>query len=290
MRTHTMAIFLAAWLLFWAAQAGIVPAAQDYEEPDYQFEELTAGEAFPDGGGTASYSCRVMLLSVANPERLSPEDGSAAERNMENFNGRMRSLLEVYTGRAAQLMEELSDSRGGPYYDETSASCTVTGQIVSVRLDNGSYTGGAHPNRYTEGLLFDLGAGQFTDPVQLADDPASFLSGTAELLLEKAEAHPAHEFFWQDYTDLVARWNEGTVLFDSEGMEVIYSPYEIAPYSVSEVELRLDWEELAQLLGPGGMARLGVETEITEDLSPVGERGPFYMYDQKCRSLPVGRP
>lgn len=260
MRTHTMAIFLAAWLLFWAAHTGLAPAArQEYEEPDYQFEEMIAREAYPDDGETIRYSCRVMLLSVANLELLSPEDALAAERNMENFNGRMRSLLEVYTGRAAQLMEELSDSRGGPYYDETSASCTLTGQVISVRLDSGSYTGGVHPNRYAEGLLFDLQAGQFTDPVQLADDPASFLSGTAELLLEKAEAHPAYDSFWQDCTDLIARWNEGTVLFDSEGMEVVYSPYEIAPYGIGEVELRLGWEELAELLGPGGLARLGVE-------------------------------
>lgn len=260
MRTHTMAIFLAAWLLFWAAHTGLAPTArQEYEEPDYQFEEMTAREAYPDGGETASYSCRIMLLSAANLERLSPEDALAAERNMENFNGRMRSLLEVYTGKAAQLMDELSDSGGGPYYDETTASCTLTGQIVSVRLVSESYTGGAHPNRYTEGLLFDLGAGQFTDPAQLADDPASFLSGTAELLLEKAEAHPAYDFFWQDYTGLIARWNEGTVFFDSEGMEVVYSPYEIAPYAMGEVELRLGWEELAELLGPGGLARLGVE-------------------------------
>ena len=262
MRTHTMAIFLAAWLLFWAAHNGLAPGTQqEYEEPDYQFEEMTVQEAF--GGETASYSCQIMLLTVVNLELLSPEDTAAAERNMENFNGRMHSLQEVYTGRAAQLMEELSDSLGGPYYDETSASCTLTGQIISVRLDNGSYTGGAHPNRYTESLLFDLQAGRFTDPIQLADDPASYLSGTAELLLEKAEAHHAYESFWQDYADLIARWNEGTVLFDSEGMEVIYSPYEIAPYGLGEVELRLDWEELEELLGPGGLAKLGVE--MTEE-------------------------
>lgn len=258
MRTHTMAIFLAAWLLIWAAQNGLVPAEQsEYEEPDYRFEEMAVEYSYDSG--TAGYSCRLLLLCVENLERLSPEDALAAERNMENFNGRMRGMMDVYTGRAVQLMDELADSPGGPYYDETSASCTITGQIVSVRLDNGSFTGGAHPNRYTESVLFDLRAGQFTDPVQLADDPASFLSGTAELLLEKAEAHPDYDSFWQSYTDLIERWDEGAVLFDSEGMAVIYSPYAIAPYALGEVELRLGWEELARLLGPGGLEKLGVE-------------------------------
>lgn len=262
MKNHTIAIFLAAYLLFLAAHSGLGPSSRtDYEEPDYQFEEMT--ETVPGGSESVRCSCQLMRLSVSNLERLSPEDTIAAERNLENFNSRMNSLLESCMGRADQFMEEFADSRGGPYYDETSASCTLTGQIISVRLDNSSYTGGAHPNRYTESLLFDLDAGQFTDPVELTDNPATFLEGTAELLLEKAEAHPAYEFFWQDYTDLIARWNEGTVLFDSEGMEVLYSPYEIAPYAMGEVELRLSWEELAELIGPGGLARLGVELPVT---------------------------
>lgn len=40
-------------------------------------------------------------------------------------------------------------------------------------------------------------------------------------------------------------------------MTVIYSPYEIAPYGMGDVELSLDWEELEPLLGPEGMERLG---------------------------------
>ena len=40
-------------------------------------------------------------------------------------------------------------------------------------------------------------------------------------------------------------------------MLVIFSPYELGPYSMGSVELRLSYEELADLVGPGGMARLG---------------------------------
>ena len=266
MKTHTMAIFLAAYLLFLAAHAGFGGAVSpSYEQPDYQFEPLAAQEAYPGNGETAArYSCQLLLLSVPNLERLSPEDAASAARNLENFNSRMRGLMDSYTSRSAQIMDDLSSSPGGPYYDEMAAVCTRTGQIVSIRLDNSSYTGGAHPNRYTDSLLFDLETGQFTDPAQIADDPASFLEGTAALLLEKAEAHPVYGSFWQDYKELIARWNEGTVLFSEEGMEVVYSPYEIAPYGMGDVALRLDWEELAALLGPGGMTRLGRAPESLE--------------------------
>ena len=44
-------------------------------------------------------------------------------------------------------------------------------------------------------------------------------------------------------------------------MLVIFSRYELGPYSMGSVELRLSYEELADLVGPGGMARLGLGAE-----------------------------
>lgn len=41
-------------------------------------------------------------------------------------------------------------------------------------------------------------------------------------------------------------------------MTVVYSPYELGPYALGTVELRADYRELAELLGPGGLERLGL--------------------------------
>lgn len=260
---------LAGYVLLLAACAGLTgsgpapkkAAGAEYEEPVYQFEETIAQEEYPAGDHSvaARYSCQLLMLTVPNLEKLAPEDAEAAERNMENFNSRMHSLMVNAVG-AGQAMAELAegvDSAVDAYYAETAASYVRTGRIVSVRVDNGSYTGGAHPNRYADSYLFDLEAGQFIDPLQLADDPEAFHTGAAALLLEKAEGHPVFESFWQDYPDLIARWNEATVLFDGVGMKVVYSPYEIAPYGMGDVELTLGWEELEPLIGPGGLGRLG---------------------------------
>lgn len=239
-----------------------VQAAVEYEEPVYVFEQTEAGEEYPADSGSvaARYSCRLLMLSVSNPDALSPEDGEAAARCAENFNSKMHSLMIDAVG-AGQTMRELAeevDSAAEAYYDETEAGYVQIGQIVSVRVDNGSYTGGAHPNRYAVSYLFDLEAGQFIDPLQLADDPEALRTGAAALLLEKAEEHPVFDSFWQDYPELIARWNEGTVLFAEEGMKVVYSPYEIAPYGMGDVELTLTWEELEPLIGESGMERLGM--------------------------------
>ena len=237
-------------------------------QPLYQWETMTAQNQFAaeDGTELMYYSYQLLTLSVANLEELRSGEAAEAERNVENFNSKMTALLEesmevgqVMLEDAAQLYKE-SGTAGLPFYDETSASCCRTGDLLSVRVSGGSYAGGAHPSRCDSGYLFDLRSGQFIDPTQIADKPEEFRTGAAALLLEKAEALEEYQpGYWSDYADIIARWNEGTVLFDEEGMLAVYSPYLLGPYAMGEVELRLGYDELAELIGPGGLERLGVE-------------------------------
>ena len=202
------------------------PPEAEGEKPLYQLDTLSAQEWFTaeDGTDLAHYSYQLLTLTVSNLEELSPQSRAAAERNMDSFNTKMVNLLD---------------------------------ESVAVRLDTGSYTGGAHPNSYTSSLLFDLGAGQFIDAAQIAEDPETFRVNAAALLLERAEALDERGSFWPEYADIIACWNEGTVLFDAEGMRVVFSHYVLGPYSMGTVELRLSYGELAALVGAGGMERLG---------------------------------
>ena len=282
MKHHTIAIVLAAYLLFLAAQAGWTgapPAApQERSAPGpenagtavYQLEPVTVSQSVRSQDKKAKelarWNYRLLTLSVTNPEELSPADREAAERNTETFNARMTALMEEYAEHGLAMGGDAEKLYGDgyfheTYYDEASASGAILGEVVSVRIDRSGYTGGAHPNSYATSLLFDLEAGQFLpDATQLADDPQVFQSGAAEKLVEKAEAiRENREVYWQDYGEIISRWNEGTVLFDAEGMTAVYSAYELGPYAMGAVELRLNWEELAGLMGPGGLARLGVE-------------------------------
>ena len=127
------------------------------------------------------------------------------------------------------------------------------GYYLMIRPGDRSFLGG--------GLFGDM----FKDATAMvrqaiADKPEEFRTGAAALLVEKAEALEEYQpGYWSDYADIIARWNEGTVLFDEEGMLAVYSPYLLGPYAMGEVELRLGYDELAELIGPGGLERLGVE-------------------------------
>ena len=280
MKNNTIAIFLAAWLLFLAAHAGwtppqaplerSVPGPEAAETAVYQLEPVAESQTVRSrdkrARELASWDYQLLKLSAADLETLPPPEAEAAERNIEAFNSRMDSLMEELKadGLAMGADAEAVYTDGfflEAYYDEVAASGTILGGVVSVRIDRSGYTGGAHPNSYASSLLFDLAAGQFIpDPTQLADDPAAFREGAAEKLVEKAEAIRANrDAYWQDYAEIISHWNEGTVLFDEEGMLAVYSTYELGPYAMGAVELRLSWEELADLLGPGGLAKLGVE-------------------------------
>lgn len=279
-------ILLAACILLLAACAGLaasdpVPAADQpeepeaaeaYEAPEYEIVPFVFGNQVCSEDEAqeviACFNYQTILLAVHNQEAISPEASDIAERNIEVFNSKMRAVNEdlaeqeaVIAAAAAETYQEL-----GPlsweYEDNAEMNAVFCGDIVSACLYRGSYTGGAHPNQYAVSYMFDLEAGQFIDPIQLADDPEAFRTGAAALLLEKADAHePQEGNFWEDYAEVIARWNEGTVQFTEEGMRVIYSPYELGPYSMGEIELLLAWDELGPLVGPGGMERLGRESE-----------------------------
>jgi len=244
--------------------------AEEFPSPAYTFAPLTAADRFFAEEDCemelAWYDYQLLTLSVPNMEELSPVGRETAQRNMDAFNDRMNALLDdsVSLGRqigADALMARTQGSAAVPYYDETVASAYLAGQIVSIRLDNDSFTGGAHPNSYTSSLLFDLGSGQFIDPTQIAESPESFRVGAAELLLAQAESLEVSTQFFPEYADTIAHWNEGTVLFDEAGMTVFFSRFELGPYAMGSVELRLDYAQLAGLAGTGSLARLGVETQ-----------------------------
>ena len=240
------------------------PAALTFRVETEVYEETVR-----DGDGAELAVCAyelpelTVLLEDGTPlETAATEEQARALAAAGTFNARFAQWKSNPTTLAESAKEDRafrneSGLEAVAYSDDLSCAVYQTESLISVSGVYSTYTGGAHPNRYVVSYLFDLEAGQFIDPLQLADDPETLRTGAAARLLEKAEEHPAFDSFWQDYPDLIARWNEGTVLFDGAGMKVIYSPYEIAPYGMGDVELSLDWEELEPLLGPEGMERLG---------------------------------
>lgn len=237
-------------------------------EPLYGFEDVTQARQFIEessGRVYASYTYSMPMMRLTPPDGMSEDELAAAQRNVENFNAQMQLLME----NAVAFGEEMAQDLEGGYFtmnsempatDEKIMSVWQTGQIITVFVNGYFYGGGAHPHAYTDSHTFDLTVGQFIDPAQIGDDPEAFRVQTAALLVAKAEAL-GEEYtsgYWDDYAEIISNWNDTTVLFDENGMTVIFSAYELGPYAMGAVELHLTYDELAGAIGQGGLEHLGV--------------------------------
>lgn len=233
-------------------------------EPIYGYEEETREHIFTDedtGDICASYKYSVPMLGIINRDELDEEKLALALGNVEAFNARMQSILDdavAYGEEFAQEMEGASFAM--PLTDEKTLSVVCAGQIMTVVEDGYFYGGGAHPYIYTQTYTFDLALGQFIDPAQIGDDPEAFRVKAAELLVAKAEGlgEDYTSGYWDDYAEIISHWNDAAVLFDANGMTVIFSVYELGPYAMGPVELFVTYEELAEAIGEGGLEHLGV--------------------------------
>lgn len=276
MKKSFVVVLLAACILLLAACAGLAasdpvplpgpeePEEEAYEAPQYELEPTEAVQKFcaEDGTELASYRYVLPSLRVSNWEALSQEDQEKAEQAVAAYNAVMNSLMEDCVERGEAMYGDALEAYQNQwltaqYCDEVDYAGQQMGDLLSNSLSVYTYTGGAHPNHYKTSYLFDLRSSQFIDPTLVAEDPEAFRTEAAALLVEKAEGHSEHTSFWEDYAEVISHWNEGTVLFDGEGMQVVYSPYELGPYAIGEVVLRLDWEELSPLIGESGMELLG---------------------------------
>lgn len=240
----------------------ITPVPPSYEEPEYQVAVTRFEKEFADEEGTVLLSLTYQNpgLQLANPDRLSPEDRDLAQRNMREFNKKMEELRQQAVAAAQETNQDVSADRPEAFTDDTTVRCTIQGDIVSVLMQRSGYSGGAHPWSFVRSYVFDLSGARFLDPTQVADDPDGFRVRLTQLLIDKADAL-GEEYtsgYWEDYREVISRWNETAAVYGEDGLTVIFSVYDLGPYAMGQVELHVTWEELTPLLGAGGLALLGM--------------------------------
>lgn len=146
--------------------------------------------------------------------------------------------------------------------------CSVyqTEQIVSVSgLYYSHIDGAAHPNTWLLSWNFDLESGAYFEPDLLAENTELQSAVTEEIIRQANEpledgTVPAASY-WEDYREIAANWSTAAVSFDSDGMVVSYSPYELAPYGFGEQTFRLSYDFLKPYLSAHGQKLLGLQSE-----------------------------
>ena len=252
------------------------PTAPASEPVTYTVERDICQEEISteDGVKLAAVRYQLPLLQAYGADGTAITEGTTPERSRAlevtaafnaNFDpwrhedGSLRQMVtEDYTYRPDMF-------RAGMYYvDELDFSVWQTERLVSIRADSYSYYGGAHPNTMLLGWNFDLETGTYISALSIGHDEQEFRAlVAAELVLQADERAAALEqeptaMYWEDYHNILLNWSEYPVTFDTAGMTVRFSAYELGSYAAGSHEFTLSYAFLEPYLGDYGRALLGI--------------------------------
>lgn len=132
----------------------------------------------------------------------------------------------------------------------TKAYRGVDDRVLCYTIEDCLYEGGAHPVTQTRALSFSIENGSVIRPSDV------FREGTEELLIERLthklmelyEAETEDELHEMGIPGLSDMYVSDDMLLESDGIIFHYDPYELAPYALGSIDIRLSYREIEDLL------------------------------------------
>lgn len=120
--------------------------------------------------------------------------------------------------------------------------------MVCLRLDNSSYTGGAHPNHYTTMLNFNTTTGSLLQLKDVVRDVNEFRNIAEGILLGKKEEkeeldQPLIELTSESFFMLPENF-----AIQEDGILLFYNPYEASDYANGALSFLISYDELKKIL------------------------------------------
>lgn len=114
-------------------------------------------------------------------------------------------------------------------------------EVISVKMIDYVYTGGAHGMHVITGAAFNARTGERLTLADLSDDPEAFRNHCIEEIIRQCEGDPD---VWEADEETFRGWIEGIVDRDSwylNGDEIVFHsmPYELTPYFRGSLEFKL---------------------------------------------------
>lgn len=257
--------------------AAVVEAAPEVLRYEVEMETWEDSAQAEDGTPLASYcfvlpAMRVTRSSGAEVEEAQTPEEERALTVAGAFNQRFSEWAKAreFGGLVQEAQATLDWQRqeglpwGGGYNLELTCEVYQTDSLISVLGTYWSDTGGAHPNIWQLSWNFDLIQGAFFDPEFLAEGTDLGEAVTAEIIRQANEPREDGEIpaegYWEDYQAIAANWGSYAVFFDGAGMNVTFSPYELASYAAGPQSFQFSYGWLSPHLGEHGRQLLGLES------------------------------
>ncbi len=125
-------------------------------------------------------------------------------------------------------------------------------KMVCLKLENSSYTGGAHPNEYTTLLNFNTETGDLLELNDIVSDVAKLRVLAEESILGKRKKEvdesdvPVIELASDSYFTLPENF-----AIQKNGILLFYNPYEASDYASGTLSFLLSYDDLNSILANG---------------------------------------
>lgn len=120
--------------------------------------------------------------------------------------------------------------------------------FLSLVLNHYEFTGGAHGNFFTMGYTFDLKSGEIITLKQIIKPESLAIIGKLceEKIIEMFEAETLYDAgLFED--NLQLNFDQDFYLIH-RGLVFQFDPYEIAPYSMGNIEVTIDFSEISEFI------------------------------------------
>ncbi len=263
-----IAILLAACTTTYNENTVQSPETDGLNFQDATYYQTSYGEC--DTTGRGGVTAQVKYLEPTPDEDNDPQD---APQNLTKFiRGSVVKLLNSFTDstyieaekRAGTHIEEAFEAFASTYRDfkndfPESTGCwaievegdtvMTTPKVVVYRLDQYSFTGGAHPNTHTGYYIFDRQNGRPRQLTTFIRDTTQLLQ-KAEVAFRKHERLPARASL-QEYGYFLPGnqfFLPANIAFTHEGVVLLYNPYEIAAYARGPIEFTIPYSEVEGII------------------------------------------
>jgi len=157
-----------------------------------------------------------------------------------------KNTLAEYRQNAPNKFNGSSNS-----YDATYETMWLTPTLVSVTFQFGEYSGGAHPNNWRVALLWNPATDKAVALGDFLADPEKAVPAVSALCKAQAEKNDWGLFDNPDFDTVVKDTKHWAI--DKDGVTIMFDPYSVTPYVAGPHDCRLSYDDLKDLLKPGGV-------------------------------------
>ena len=217
--------------------------------------EITPADAAAPMGFALTTEYANVKLTL--PEAIKPQTDLHARLYAEE----VRRLRQFTEGAQADRSEAGNDTAIGRYEKTITLTETAeTGKLVSLKREAFDYSGGAHPNTQTTGVLWDKALKQMVSPTALfrrgADQTALDQALCAAINTAKQARVPgsatvtlgAKDFACPRAAATPFVLAPGTVDGKAGGLTFLIGPYQVGPYVEGSYEITLPLSQFQSLL------------------------------------------